>query len=583
MTPTRHGRRRAGANASRRRRRTVWLLIAMPLALVLINGVAWAYWSADSVPGGNGAAAATTVEQGETPTAVAAEGSDVTLDWAASTLANGAPVAGYTIRRYDVATQALQTIQTGCAGAVTTTSCTEADVPTGQWVYSVTPVLGSNWAGAESPTSDAVTTDSTQPVNVITATVVTGNAIMDGTTVFYRGTAAGSFTVTNAVSDSGSGPASSTTSGMGGSSAGWTHTPSTVSSPPSGPYVSNPFTWIAGTTGTATEDVTGRDVAGNAAVTSLSFIDDSAAPTAGTITYPDGYQPGPSVVVDFTSGTDTGSGIATRQLERASAVLSAGVCGTFTEFTAVGPNDPESPYADAQVSGGTCYRYRYVVTDQLGNADTATSLNIARIGSVLVGPHLGSAGTYSVLGGTGVVNTGATSLSGDLGVSPSSSISGFPPGTVAGATHAGDPEAAQAQADLVSAYTDADARIPDTEFAGDQNGQTFHAGIHHSTAAFALTGTMTLDGEGDPNALFIFQIDAAMNTAASSTVNLINGAQPANVYWQVRGAAGTGALSVLSGTIMADGAITLGAGTQLVGRALAYGTITLADNTVTGS
>ena len=196
---------------------------------------------------------------------------------------------------------------------------------------------------------------------------------------------------------------------------------------------------------------------------------------------------------------------------------------------------------------------------------------------------LGSAEPYLVLGGIGVTNTGATVLSGDLGVSPGTAIVGFPPGIAAGATHAGGPQAAQAQTDLLTAYNDAAGRSPTTpDFAGDQNGKTFTPGVHHTGAAFGLTGTLTLDGQGDPNAVFIFQVGAALNTAAGSTVTLINGAQASHVFWQVLGAAGTGASSSFSGTIMALGAITIGAGTAVTGRALSRGgTVTLATNTFT--
>jgi hypothetical protein len=194
---------------------------------------------------------------------------------------------------------------------------------------------------------------------------------------------------------------------------------------------------------------------------------------------------------------------------------------------------------------------------------------------------LGSAGTFSVLGATGVTNTGATSVQGDLGVSPSSSVVGFPPGTVGGTVHAGDAAAAQAQNDLQTAYNDAASRTPNASFAGDLNGRTFDAGVYDTSAAGALTGTVTLDGQGDPNAVFIFQVGAALNTAAASQVALINGAQASNVFWQVAGAAGTGASSSFSGTILAAGSITIGANAELDGRALSDGTVTLSTNTIT--
>jgi hypothetical protein len=153
---------------------------------------------------------------------------------------------------------------------------------------------------------------------------------------------------------------------------------------------------------------------------------------------------------------------------------------------------------------------------------------------------------------------------------------------VIGVMHIGDSAAATAEADLTAAYADALGRTADTEFAGDLNGFTFTPGVHHTGAALALSagGILTLDARGDPNAVFIFQVNGALNTAAGSSVNLINGAQAVNVFWQVNGAAGTGASSSFSGTILAAGAITLGAGGELVGRALSSGAVTLASNTI---
>ncbi len=196
--------------------------------------------------------------------------------------------------------------------------------------------------------------------------------------------------------------------------------------------------------------------------------------------------------------------------------------------------------------------------------------------------NLGSAGIYSILGGTGVTNSsGATTLSGDLGLSPSGAIAITGSLTVSGATHDKDAAAAQAQTDTLTAYNNAAGRTADSVFAGDNNGRTYTAGVYYSGGAFALTGTMTLDGGGNPDAVFIFNVDAALNTAAASTVSLINGAQPGNVFWRVLGAAGTGASSNFSGTILAAGAVTLGAGSSLNGRALSTGAVTLASNTIT--
>lgn len=206
--------------------------------------------------------------------------------------------------------------------------------------------------------------------------------------MFYQGIAAGSFTLTNAVTDSDAGPFSSTTSDLAGDSAGWAHAPATVVTPAGGPYVSQPFSWSPGTTSAPSLAVTGRDVAGNSATTKLKFVNDSSAPTAGTISYRSGYQPDESVTVTFTSGTDSGSGIATRQLQSSAASLDSGTCGAFGAFTDVGANNPTSPYTDSQVDDQTCYQYRYVVTDQVSNRDIATSTAVAVVAASIGGPAL---------------------------------------------------------------------------------------------------------------------------------------------------------------------------------------------------
>lgn len=220
------------------------------------------------------------------------------------------------------------------------------------------------------------------------------------------------------------------------------------------------------------------------------------------------------------------------------------------------------------------------VRDADGNGVAATQDLTVEVNPPPVG--LGSAASYSVLAATGVVSTGATTMSGDLGVSPETSATGFPPGTYDGSLHAGDDAAASAQEDLLDALDEAISRAPHTEIAGDLGGQTFHAGVHHMSAALALTGTVTLDAEDDPDSVFVFLTDAAFDTAAASNVSLVNGAQPANVFWVAAGGIGTGANSSMSGALLSRGAITLGAGTALTGQALSRDTVTMADSTLTG-
>ena len=353
-------------------------IVLTALMVVVGGGAAWAFWLAATTAGSNGSSAATSVNAGTTPT-VNVAGSSITVSWAASTLASGQAVTGYQIRRYDAGTLAVQTILSACTGTVAATTCVESSVPPGSWKYTVTPRFATNWAGAESGMSSTAVIETTPPTNSITLSGVSGNAGKTGNTIYYRGAVAGSFTLTNAVADAGSGPASSQTAAMTGTTTGWTHTPSTVSTPAGGPYVSNAFSWGAGTTSSPGEVVTGRDVAGNTATTGLTFVDDSTPPTAGTISYLDGYQPGLSVPVTFTSGTDSGSGIVTRQLQRAVAGLTAGTCGTFGVFTNIGTNNPTSVYTDTAVSNTVCYMYRYVVTDLAGNQAIATSASVSKV------------------------------------------------------------------------------------------------------------------------------------------------------------------------------------------------------------
>ena len=361
------------------RRARVRRLVALPLVLSLTGGAAWGYWAAGSVAGGGGAAAAASVGPGTTP-AVSATGPGVTVSWGASTLSSGQAVSGYRLTRYDAAALTVQPIGAGCAGTLTALTCLETGVPSGSWKYSVTPVFATNWQGAESALSATVTSDATPPVNAITLSGVTGGAYMNGATVYYRGAAAGSFSLTNALTDAGSGPASSQTAALAATPTGWTHSPSTVSAPSGGPYTSTAFSWTAATTSAPTEAVTGRDVRGNTAVTTLSFVNDSTAPTAGTLSYADGYQPGRAVAIAFTAGADGGSGLAAHQLQRAAApLLTGGTCGTFALFAVVGPVNPVSPYTDRQVTNGVCYTYRYVATDRVGNQAAATSASTARV------------------------------------------------------------------------------------------------------------------------------------------------------------------------------------------------------------
>ncbi len=197
---------------------------------------------------------------------------------------------------------------------------------------------------------------------------------------------------------------------------------------------------------------------------------------------------------------------------------------------------------------------------------------------------LGTAESFTVLAGTTVTNTGPTSITGNLGVSPGSAVTNFPPGIVLGGTiHATDAVAAQAQADVTTAYNDAAGRPPSALVGAELGGQTLAAGVYRG-ATLGITGTLTLDAQGDANAVFIFQAASTLITASASRVNLINGSSPCNVFWQVGSSATLGTASTFLGTILALTSVSANAGTAVSGRLLARnGAVTLNSDTVNRS
>ncbi|MFF7641876.1 ice-binding family protein [Streptomyces canus] len=199
---------------------------------------------------------------------------------------------------------------------------------------------------------------------------------------------------------------------------------------------------------------------------------------------------------------------------------------------------------------------------------------------------LGTAGSFAVLAGSQVTNTGPSSITGDLGVSPGTAITGFPPGTVNGAQHSADAVALQAKSDLVTAYNNAAGQAPDVTYPTapdpvELGGRTLDPGVYKAPISAAITGTLTLDAHGDPSAVWVFQIGSTLTTASGSNVSLVNGASPCNVYWQIGSSATLGTNSMFVGTIMAQESITVTTGTTIAGRALARtGAVTLDTNTI---
>jgi hypothetical protein len=199
---------------------------------------------------------------------------------------------------------------------------------------------------------------------------------------------------------------------------------------------------------------------------------------------------------------------------------------------------------------------------------------------------LATAGPFVVLGGTTVTNTGPSVLNGDLGVSPGTELKGFElPAVVNGVKHATDEVAAKAQLDLTNAYDVAAGLpvLPQNDLSNTDLGERkLSPGVYRYNAAALLTGALTLDAEGDPNAQFVFKIGSQLTTESASSVLLVNGASPCNVYWQVGSSADIGSTTAFQGNLIALTSISLKNGATVLGRMLARnGQVSLINNVLT--
>jgi Ice-binding-like len=207
-------------------------------------------------------------------------------------------------------------------------------------------------------------------------------------------------------------------------------------------------------------------------------------------------------------------------------------------------------------------------------------------GAALAAPAtigLGTAASFSVLGGSTITNTGPTTMFGDLGLAPGSAVTGAP--HVLGQTHVDDAVAIEAKNDLTTAYNAAASRPTEGSAGTDLTGQTFTSGVRTASGALLLSaGSVVLDAQGDPNAVFIFQIGSTLITGSNTTVQLVNGAQACNVFWQVGSSATLGTGTRFVGTIMAAATITANTAATIHGRLLAQtAAVNMDTNTITQS
>jgi Ice-binding-like/Bacterial Ig-like domain len=264
-----------------------------------------------------------------------------------------------------------------------------------------------------------------------------------------------------------------------------------------------------------------------------------------------------------------------------------GVAGTVT-YDVVSEVATFTP--SASLAANTAFTFTVTTgAKDMGGVPIATPFHLTfttgpcQTGGVPSVPLCPLMGDFSVLAGSTVTNTGSTVVSGEVGVSPGTAVTGFPPGQAGGAIHSADGAAAQAQIALTAGYIDAAGRAGGTAVAGDLVGQTLTAGVYTSTSSLAISGDVTLDAQGNSDAVFIFQISSTLTTGSGSHVVLANGAKACNVFWQVGSSATLGTNSVFKGNILALTSITITTGVNLEGRALARnGAVTLDTDVITG-
>jgi Ice-binding-like len=249
--------------------------------------------------------------------------------------------------------------------------------------------------------------------------------------------------------------------------------------------------------------------------------------------------------------------------------------GTVNSGSGSTNTDPGT-FQSTSMGGTQTIDAKQMVSFNFGSSSSSNSPTALNLGA--------NASTMVVLAGSTITNTGSSVLTGNLGLSPGTSVTGFPPGIVNGVQHITDGFAATAQTDLTTAFVAGNALTPTATLVspGDLGGRTLPPGVYSAASSIGITGTVTLDAQGNPNAVWVFQIGSTLTTAVgNSNVALINGAQASNVFWVVGSSATLTGTSTFAGNILAQTSISVGGSVNLSGRLLARsGAVTLITDTL---
>jgi hypothetical protein len=347
-------------------------------------------------------------------------------------------------------------------------------------------------------------------------------------------------------------------------------------------------------------NLTGQDL-GGLTLTSGVYCFNSSAQLTGNLTLDGNGNPNSVFIIQIGSTLTTASAAQILLINGAQAsnifwqIGSSATLGTYTEFAGYILAWTSVTITTGSTANGSIYAVNGTITldtndvqapgfvpDPTGTPTlTGTPTPTATSTPTVRAPNLGTGASFGVLAHM-VANSGFTHVSGDVGVSPGTGLAGFPPGTLSGTIHTGDTVAVQAMTDLTNAYGDVVGRACGINLTGqDLGGLTLTSGVYCFNSSAQLTGNLTLDGNGNPNSVFIIQIGSTLTTASAAQVLMTNGAQASNIFWQIGSSATLGTYSEFAGNLLAWTSVTVTTGTTSIGGLYAInGTITLDTNDV---